>query len=161
MTAAALAVPGIIAPIWFTAMVILQGLLQPDYSQCSDADQCAGGMAIRLDPERELISNPKTYFVAVPVPRRDVVRGHVPEGAQIAPDFNRWSGVRLKALKDLGAGHSNSRPEREPSRSVYDRARETLQQKVSVFNCPPRQYRRFANGSARATLPRTIASPVK
>jgi hypothetical protein len=80
-------------------------------------------------------SRHRSHFVAVPVPRRDVVRGHVPEGAEIAPDFNRWSGVRLKALKDLGAGHSNSRPEREPSRSVYDRARETLQYEDRLVAC--------------------------
>lgn len=72
-------------------------------------------------------SRQRAHFVAVPVPRRDVVRGHVPEGAEIAPDFQRWSGVRLKALKDLAAGHSQSRPAREPSRTVYDRARDTLQ----------------------------------
>jgi hypothetical protein len=80
-------------------------------------------------------SRQRSHFVAVPVPRRDVVRGHVPEGAEIAPDFNRWSGVRLKALKDLAAGHSNSRPEREPSRSVYDRARETLQYEDRLIAC--------------------------
>ena len=44
-------------------------------------------------------SRPRSHLVAVPVPRRDFVRGHVPEGAEIAPDFNRWSGVRLKASR--------------------------------------------------------------
>ena len=80
-------------------------------------------------------SRPRSHLVAVPVPRRDVVRGNVPEGAEIAPDFNRWSGVRLKALKDLASGHSDSRPEREPSRSVYDRARETLQYEDRLIAC--------------------------
>ena len=76
-----------------------------------------------------------THLVAAPVPRRDVVRGHVPEGAEIAPDFNRWSGVRLKALKDLAAGHSASRPHHEPSRSVYDRARDTLLYEDRLVAC--------------------------
>jgi hypothetical protein len=74
-------------------------------------------------------------LVAAPVPRRDVVRGHVPEGAEIAPDFNRWSGVRLKAIKDLGAGHSDSRPNHEPSRKVYDHARDTLLYEDRLVAC--------------------------
>jgi hypothetical protein len=74
-------------------------------------------------------------LVAAPVPRRDVVRGHVPEGAEIAPDFKRWSGVRLKAIKDLAAGHSDSRPDHEPSRKVYDHARDTLLYEDRLVAC--------------------------
>jgi hypothetical protein len=80
-------------------------------------------------------SRPLPHLVAVPVPRRDIVRGRVPEGAEIELDFARWSGVRLKAVKDLAAGHADSRPTGEPSRSVYDRARETLQYEDRLVAC--------------------------
>lgn len=80
-------------------------------------------------------SRPRAHLVTVPIPRRDLVRGHVPDRAEIAPEFKRWSGVRLKAVKDLAAGHSGSWPSRQRSRSVYDNARDTLLYEDRLLAC--------------------------
>lgn len=84
---------------------------------------------------RAFDSAPVGHFVSAAVPRRDVIRGLVPESATVAPDFKRWSGVRLKALKDLADGHTHSRPSHDPSRRVYDQARDTLVHEDRLIAC--------------------------
>ena len=78
---------------------------------------------------------PLPHLVAVPVPRRDIVRGRVPVGVDVEPGQKRWSGVQLRALRDLARGHRTSRPSEGHARRVYDRACETLLGEDRLISC--------------------------
>ena len=91
-------------------------------------------LLIRLG-QRVYRARPLPSLVTVPVARRDIVRGNVPVGMHVKPDQKRWSGVLLRAFRDLGQGHTKARPAKPYARRVYDRGRETAPGEDRLLSC--------------------------
>ena len=85
--------------------------------------------------QRLFEARPLPSLVTVPVARRDIVRGNVPVGMHVKPDQRRWSGVLLRAFRDLGEGHTKARPAKAYAQRVYDRARETALGEDRLLSC--------------------------
>ena len=80
-------------------------------------------------------SHQRRQFVTVAIPRRDLAQGHVPSGAELPPDFRRWSTTRIKALRDFSQDHTESRPKHGLAVKTYDLARETLLLEERLLSC--------------------------
>lgn len=76
-----------------------------------------------------------SQLVAVAVPRRDVVRGIIPEGATPPEHLSKWSRVWLRALRDLSENTLAMRPGAGEARAAYDRGRETLLYEDRLIAC--------------------------